>query len=238
MAILKIRLSVMFVLLVVAFFIAIFFINKSPLSAGALALFSVNTFLLAFYISPIISGQKARIDELGKITHAEALLLYKVIMNAHSLPKRTYHEFKQKIDSYISSRIDNSNPLAGEKEYEELISYCIDYDGKDKDIIHNLEASLIDNQTNRSNLNAGFRNVVYSHEWIVILILFSVSMFFILQIDFGKSLFLHFVDALLASGLTLILLILEKLSTLTHKKAKHIYDTYKKLLATDFREID
>jgi len=228
----------MFLFLVVFFFVVLSFLPKIALEDGALALFSVNTFVLAFYISPILSGQKSRIDDLGKIAHTESLTLYKAILTAHQLSSSTYHTFKEKIDTYIKSRTDTPNPLAGEKEYEEIVSYCLDYKGSDKDIIHTLETTVIDNQTNRSNLNQAFSDKVFSHEWIVILILYSVSMFFILNIDFGSSAYLRFVDALLAAGFTLVILILAKLSTLTHKRAKHIYDPYKKLLATNFREVD
>lgn len=234
----KVRLSYAFIFLVVFFFIILHFLPKTPLAAGALALFSVNTFLLAFYISPILANQKNRIDELGKQAHAEALALYKLVLLAHDLPKRSTHEFEEKMTTYIRARVASSSVLAGEQQYQELVSYCLDYDGDHKAVIKELRAGLVENQTNRSNLNAGFRNIVYSHEWIVIFILYSVSLFFILNIDFGKSVYLQLVDALLAAGITLLLLILEKLNTLTHKKAKHIYDPYKKLLSTDFREVD
>ncbi|MBI2797937.1 hypothetical protein HYX70_01385 [Candidatus Saccharibacteria bacterium] len=72
----------------------------------------------------------------------------------------------------------------------------------------------------------------------MIFILYTVAMFFVLQIDFGKTLLLRLIAAVLAAGLTLVLFILGKLSTLTHKKAKYIYESYQRLLDSDFRRVD
>jgi hypothetical protein len=44
--------------------------------------------------------------------------------------------------------------------------------------------------------------------------------------------------ALLATGLSMLLIILIKLSTLTHKKAKQVWDPYKKLIDSHFYRID
>lgn len=237
-SILKIRLSFTFVGLTLIFFVLLSLVPKTPLAAGALTLFTVNSFLLGFYVAPILTAQKARIDDINRVTHAEALVLYKIILQARALPKASYHHFKDQMSAYIKARINDKNPLSGEDQYEDMVGYCLDYEGKEKDAIDQIQTSLVDNQLNRSALNAAFRNHIYNHEWIVIFILYSVSMFFVLQIDFGKTLTLRLIAALLAAGITLILFILGKLSTLTHKKAKFIYESYQKLLATDYRRVD
>lgn len=237
-AILKVRLSVIFVLLTVVFFGLLSVIPKTPLAAGALTLFTVNSFLLGFYIAPILAAQKLRIDDINRITHAEALALYKIVLGARELSKAQYHHFKDQMTAYIRARINDRNPLSGEDQYEDMVSYCLDYEGRDVRAVETIQTGLIDNQVNRSSLNAAFRNHVYQHEWVVILILYSVTMFFVLQIDFGKALSLRLIASLLAAGVTLILFILAKLSTLTHKKAKYIYESYQKLIATDYRRVD
>jgi hypothetical protein len=43
---------------------------------------------------------------------------------------------------------------------------------------------------------------------------------------------------LLCTGLTMLVVILIKLSTLTHKRAKRIWDPYKKLIDSRFYRID
>ena len=47
--------------------------------------------------------------------------------------------------------------------------------------------------------------------------------------DVGETPVLIAIKALLCTGLSMLLVILAKLSTLTHKKAKQIWDPYKKL---------
>src|SRR5438105_354212 len=104
-AILKVRLSILFLVLVVLFFALLSVIPKVPIAAGALTLFSVNSFLLGFYIAPILSAQKLRIDTINKVTHTEALALYKVVLMARDLPKSAYNHFKEQMAVYIKARI-------------------------------------------------------------------------------------------------------------------------------------
>jgi hypothetical protein len=81
-------------------------------------------------------------------------------------------------------------------------------------------------------------NKVYAHEWMVILVLFSITLGFVLLLEIGDSAILILVKALLCTGLSMLLVILAKLSTLTHKKAKQIWDPFKKLASTHFYRID
>jgi hypothetical protein len=97
---------------------------------------------------------------------------------------------------------------------------------------------LIANQQNRTQKSMMIGNIIYSHEWMVLFVLFSITMSFVLLIDTGKSMLLKTVAALLCTGLSMLLMILSKLSTLTHKKARNIWSPYGKLLASHFYRID
>lgn len=68
----KIRLSLYFWILLVIFTIIALTLPRQKFSSGALALFSVNSFLYGFYIAPILSAQKARIEDLHRIVRSEA----------------------------------------------------------------------------------------------------------------------------------------------------------------------
>lgn len=83
-----------------------------------------------------------------------------------------------------------------------------------------------------------YANKVFANEWHIMAILFSITLGFILLIDIGDNDALHIVRALLCTGLTMLILILLKLSTLTHKKANQMWDPLKKLRDTDFYRID
>ena len=60
----KIRLSQYLVGLFIFFCLLVILLPHVSFSSGALTLFSVNSFLYGFYISPILGAQKARIEEL------------------------------------------------------------------------------------------------------------------------------------------------------------------------------
>jgi hypothetical protein len=57
-------------------------------------------------------------------------------------------------------------------------------------------------------------------------------------IDTGGGAVYRVVTALLATGLSMLLLGLIKLSTLTHKKAKQIWTPFEKLIDSNFYRID
>jgi len=79
---------------------------------------------------------------------------------------------------------------------------------------------------------------VFSNEWLIVGILFSITLGFILLISVKDVLILHVVRALLCTGLTMLVLNLVKLSTLTHKKARQMWEPLQKLVSTKFYRID
>jgi len=141
------------------------------------------------------------------------------------------------IKSYISKVYKNKKIGSGETVYEELIGRCIDYKG-DEDGVKKLLDQLVANQANRSNLALQMANKVYSNEWWIMFVLFSITLSFILLLDVGNNIFLMIVKALLCTGLSMLIVILIKLSTLTHKKAKTMWEPLKRLVDTKFYRID
>ena len=94
------------------------------------------------------------------------------------------------------------------------------------------------NQKNRTDFTMQAGNKVYANEWHIMAILFTITLGFILSINVANILILHIVRALLCTGLTMLILILVKLSTLTHKRAKQMWQPLQKLLSTHFYQID
>ena len=60
----KIRLTAYYPLFFIAFLVVIYVAPKLQLTGSQLTLFSVNSFLLAFYLGPIMGAQKQRLDDL------------------------------------------------------------------------------------------------------------------------------------------------------------------------------
>jgi hypothetical protein len=87
-------------------------------------------------------------------------------------------------------------------------------------------------------LSMQMANKVFSNEWIIIMMLFTITLSFILLLDTGDKVILRIVTALLCTGLTMLLVILAKLSTLTHKKARQIWQPFEKLLSSHFYRLD
>lgn len=236
----RVRLSYYYPTLFVGYSTIILSVQHIQLTSGQLALFSVNSFLLAFYLAPIMSAQKTRVDELSKAIRNEAIAFFNIAIQSQQLSPATKREVKSSARSYLKMCVRSRKIAEGEKEYEKLLRFCIDFEGKkpDKETIRKIQDILIANQQNRSQLSVQLQSGVFAHEWFVLLVLASITVSYVVLIDFGGFPLLSIVAALLCTGLTLLLLILAKLNALTHKKAKLIWTPFDHLLETDFRHID
>jgi len=234
----KIRLSTYFWLFFVVFVILSYTLPEYKFDSGSLALFSVNSFLYGFYISPILGAQKNRIDSLHQVIRSEANALFDLVLDLKSLPAETRNTLQAMVSEYIRAKLRQRGVNSGEKEYEALITYCVDYKGTEKDEIKAVLADLVANQKNRTDFNMHAGNKVFTNEWHIMAILFSITLGFILTINTSDSAILHLVRALLCTGLTMLIVNLVKLNALTHKKAKQMWKPLKKLLDTNFYRID
>ena len=234
----KIRLTYYLVFFFCLYVLISFLLPGQELSRADLTLFTVNSFLYGFYIAPVLSAQKSRIEELHKIVRSESNSLFAMVLKLKKLPEELRNHLQRMYADYVHAEVRAKKPGGGETEYEALITYCLQYKGKEQEAVDKLLDALVANQQNRTNLSMQLSNRVFSNEWLIMFILFSVTLGFILILDLGDSVFLKLVRALLCTGLTMLIIILIKLSTLTHKKAGQIWAPMKKLVDTSFYRFD
>lgn len=234
----KIRLSTYFWFFLLLYFGLSYVLPQYKFDAGALTLFSVNSFLYGFYISPILGAQKSRIDALHQAVRSEANALFSMVLNLKKLPSDLHDKLQGMIEDYVHAKLQHGGVSGGERQYEAVITYCVDYKGAHKDKLDETLKSVVANQQNRTTFNMLAGSKVFTNEWHIIFILFSITLGFILVINASDMLILHIVRALLCTGLTMLVLNLIKLSTLTHKKAKQMWEPLQKLVATNFYRID
>ena len=234
----KVRLTTYFWLFFVLFTLLSLTLPSYTFTAGALTLFSVNSFLYGFYIAPILGSQKIRIEELHKIIRSESNALFGLVLDLKKLPKELRNHLQELVTEYIRAKLHHKGPTSGEKQYEALISFCVDYKGEQQTQIDEVLDDLVANQKNRTDFAMQASNKVYANEWQIMAILFSITLGFILCVSIQDTPVLLIVRALLCTGLTMLMVILVKLSTLTHKKAKQMWDPLKKLVDTNFYRID
>jgi len=234
----RVRLSAYFWFFLILYFVLSYVIPGTKYDPGALALFSVNSFLYGFFITPILSAQKARIDDLHRIVRAEANALFSLVLKLKKLPDELHEQVQAMVVKYIKAKLSSRTPAGGEKEYEDLITFCVEHKGEDGDKVEKLLESLVANQQNRTNFSMQAANKVYANEWQIMLILYTITLGFIMTLKVEDVLILHIVRALISTGLTMLVIIIVKLSTLTHKRAKQMWEPLKKLIETNFYRID
>ncbi len=233
----KVRLSWYFLFFLVIYSALAAFVEGVTFEPGALALFSVNSFLYGFYIAPVLSAQKLRIDELSRLIRVEASALFDLLLKTKKLPTTTRNSLQDMFEQYVHACVSQRRPGEGEVEYEKLISFCLNYEGGEKETVEKVLAGLVANQQTRSQLAMQLGNKVFSNEWMIMLVLFSITLSFVLFLKVESPIMVP-VKALLCTGLTMLMINLLKLSTLTHKKAKNIWTPLGKLAKTHFYRID
>ena len=116
----KIRLSWYLIFFLVLFTALVSVIPRTKFDAGALTLFSVNSFLYGFYIAPILGGQKSRIEELHRIARAETNALFALMLQVKGLPQKPKTELKQMFGDYITLVSKKRSAEKSEEKYEEI----------------------------------------------------------------------------------------------------------------------
>jgi len=111
----KIRLSTYFWFFFVLFLLLSFVLPQYKFDAGALTLFSVNSFLYGFYISPILGAQKARIDALHQSVRSEANALFSMALSLKKLPDDLHEKIQGMIEDYVHLKLDHGGIGGGEK---------------------------------------------------------------------------------------------------------------------------
>src|SRR5947199_406706 len=134
----KIRLSAYFWIFLFFFVTLSLLIPRQKYFFGALALFSVNSFLYGFYIAPILVGQKARIEDLHKIVRSEANAIFAMALSIKSLPDELRNHLQEMFLAYMRAMLKEHRAAGGEAEYEALITFCVSYKGAHKDDVMKL----------------------------------------------------------------------------------------------------
>lgn len=236
-SLLNIRLSHLYLLLFVVFMSLLVFTKHLALSSGQLALFSVNSFLFGYYFGPVLSAQKSRVDTMNKTVRDESMVLLDVLTQSHLLTDKTRLELKSKVKDYLASIINNPKIRADNDPYDELLFFTTHKDHKDNPVMTTIYNRISKTQQNRDTLNNLYQASLYSHEWIILLVLFSITLFFVLQIDYGHSLFFQVLAAILCTGLTLLIVILAKYNSLAHKQAKQLWVPLQLLSKEHFEDV-
>jgi hypothetical protein len=234
---LSIRISLIAWILLGFFMVVIATQHQAKLTAGQLALFSVNSFLFGYYFAPLLSAQKARVAGLITAGRSEEMAVLDILTQSHLLGKAERHKLKVRLRVYLSSIIGNTSVRADNPYYDELLYYTKSVHGKDEQVMGVIYDRVSKTQGNRDTMNNLFASKIYSHEWLVALVLFFITLYFALQTNFNGSVFFGIMLAILCTGLSLLMVIMVKFATLTHKEAKRMWVPLRELVVAHFDDV-
>jgi hypothetical protein len=220
---LNIRLSYIYPSLFIIFLAVLSFIKPTHLTAGQLALYSVNTFLFGFYFNPILNAQKSRVESLNKAVRQETMTILDILGQSHLLKPNVRHALKVRLKAYVKSILENTRVGADNPYYDEMLRFTKDDKFKGDSVMDTIYTRVSKTQENRDALNNLFSLGMFMHEWLVVGVLYAVTTYFVLQTDYGNVLFFRVLLAILSTGIALMMVILLKYATLTHKQAKRMW---------------
>lgn len=234
---LKIPAPWLFVILLPVFLALAFAVDGITFEKATLALLAASFVLYVLYAAWITGAQQRRANKLRDAVRAEANAFFAILAQTRNLPLASREHLQDLCAEYLTASFRRGQPGEGEHEYQHLISYCLDYHGKDPETVQAILSQLSTNQTNRTQLAMQLDNRVSGVEWLVLLTLLVISLGFILTLNTvnpaGQA-----VQALLCTALTLQTANLTKLSSLTHKKAQDLWQPLQTLNTARFRRFD
>lgn len=234
---LHVRISVIAFCLFIIFLSVVFTIHQQELTSGQLALFSVNSFLFGYYFGPLLDRQKSRIATLISTVRQEEMVILDILAQSHLVSSAERHKLKVKLRVYLESILGRTDVSADNKYYDELLYFSKRANKADKQVMDTIYERVSRTQENRDTMNNQFATRIYSHEWLVAIVLFSITLYFALQTDFGDSVFFGVMLAILCAGLSLLMVILAKFATLTHKEARRMWVPLAAVLTTHFEDV-
>lgn len=236
-SLLKLRLSHIFILSFVVFMAWLSLVDPVVLTDGQIALFSVTSILFGFYFGPILSSQKTRVEVIKDTLRKEGKAILNILAHAHMLSPGDRHQLKVRVKVYLESIAGNTSISTDNLYYDELLRFVRHGKFRDDSVAGAIYKEVLKTQDNRDTLEEAYGSKLYSHEWMVMSVLFAITLYFILQTDYGEALFFRVMLAVLCAGLIMLVAILVKYATLTHKEAKQAWAPLKKLLEKHFEDI-
>lgn len=220
---LNIRLTYIYPLLFLLFMALLSFMNPANLTSGQLALYGTNSFLFGFYFLPLLGNQKDRVANLSRTIRSEAMTILDILTQAHLLKPEVRHDLKVRLKVYVDSIYQNKKISADNIYYDSLLYYTREKRFANDSVMGTIYDRVSKTQENRDSINGYMQTGVFSHEWLVALVLFCITIYFVLQTDYNGVIFFRALLAILCTGITLMLIILLKYATLTHKAAKRMW---------------
>lgn len=227
----------LFVLLLPVFLVLAYVIDGIVFEYATLTLLASSLVLYVLFVAYSAAGQKRRIAKLHGAIRSEANALFDILVQSRKLPEKSRQRIQDLAAEYMTASFRQRRPAEGAHEYEHLISYCLEYRGKDPDTIGAILATLSANQTNRSKLAVQLGARVTGSEWLLACALLVLSLGFVLTLNTvnpaGQA-----AQAVVCTALSIQLFNLAKLSTLTHKTAARIWQPLHTLNTARFRRFD
>ena len=220
----------------ILFFILALLIKPIGLDGGLLTLLSVASFLFGFYIAYAINRAKDRHKSvLDQLRSADGLFINcKIQMEVFD--DSVQKEFIKKVDYYLTTSVDYKliDTEKSSPEFFEIIDYVTNLKTKN-DRESQARANVIGELENlsekRTILEILAKDKISRTEWIVIISLFLILLYFLYNISIvGFSGYV--IKSVLATTFALLLILLSKFDNLSWKENRWIWEPLSRTFRT------
>ena len=232
----QLRLSYFLPLLSVLFYVIISDLVVYEASTLTYFITVLSILGFAFFVSPLLSNSRRKIDGLLVAVRSESAALFRIAAKSRELSSEISEEFKLMLSSYVMTKAGDYTPESAQKEYFELINFALLH--SKTAVGQEIVDMLYQNEDNRSEVSMYLRSHIYAHEWIVSIAFYLIGVSGLLLVGTVSNSFEHIGLAILAAAITYPLIMLKKFDDSTHKHAQQVWGPFSRLIETGYRELN
>ncbi len=191
-------------------------------------LISTTSFLFGIIVSFLINHSRSNLNQINEILKSDEAILLSIYETSITFGREVQDSVRSLLDKYLIDQIDYNleDFKYSSKAFMKLYRYIISLDPKNaqQNLAYSSILSILSSSTiNRKKVETFVQDRILSFEWIVVLILLILELFFIFYFNSGNLISVILSTFLSTSAITLVF-ILRDFDNLTRNEDKWIWE--------------
>ncbi|MCL5432649.1 MAG: hypothetical protein M1524_00850 [Patescibacteria group bacterium] len=204
------------------------FFNGYPKGEQFSILISATSFLFGIFVSFLINDSRSNLNHINEILKSDEATLQSIYEVSIAFGKDVQDSVRNLMDKYLTDQIDYylEDFKYSNKSFKELYRYIVSLKPKNAQenyAYSNMLSALSSSSINRKRVETFVQNKILIIEWIVVLILLVLELFFIFYFNSGDLISI-ILSTLLSTSAIVLVLILKDFDNLKRNEDKWIWE--------------
>lgn len=191
-------------------------------------LISATSFLFGIFVSFLINDSRSNLNQVNEILKSDEAILSSIYEASIVFGKEVKDSIRSLLDKYLIDQIDYylEDFKYSDKSFRKLYGYIVSLDPKNAQqnlVYSNMLFALSNSSINRKKVETFVQNKILNFEWMVVLILLILELFFIFYFNSGNLISVILSTFLSTSAIALVL-ILRDFDSLKRNENKWIWE--------------